>query len=134
VIASHLFAVALLCRPADRPFPGDRLENGCVAAWSRSTDVRALVLFVLFIGVITGFPTHTGDQDTPYNSTPMLTYKAMFSTFAFTVMIAYGAMIAHGYFSTVRRWRYCSRASGLTVLVSAFTRPAAINAGLAAVG
>lgn len=103
------------------------------AAWSDKTNFRALVLFILFIGVITGFATHLLIKMRIYNTTPMLTYKAMFSTFSFTLMIAYVVMIARDHFRNVLIWRRMIVGVWLFILLAAITRPAAMNAGLLAV-
>jgi hypothetical protein len=100
----------------------------------RSPDPRHLILVLLAIGVLTGFSTHLLIKMRPYNGTPMLTYKAMFSVFSFTLLLSYAVMCAHEWFGNVVRYRAAIVGFWLFIALAAMTRPMAMNAGLAAVG
>lgn len=104
------------------------------AAWNDDSKIHALVLSVLFIAIITGFSTHLVIKVRPYNITPMIGYKALFSTFAFTVMLAYiGMMMIDRVKSTIQKRRIFVSIF-LVALLAALTRPTAMNAGLTAGG
>ncbi|MBA2648549.1 MAG: hypothetical protein H0U75_02935 [Legionella sp.] len=104
------------------------------ACWHEKKNSRALILFILWLAVVTGFSTHLLIKMRPYNSTPMLGYKALFSTFSFTILIVYYLTTSRDFFKNINHWRYIVISAWLIVLLSAFTRPAALNAGLAATG
>ncbi|MCC7381499.1 MAG: hypothetical protein IT384_06690 [Deltaproteobacteria bacterium] len=109
-------------------------------AWVKK-DKEALIFFLLFIAVITGFSTHLVIKHRPYNCAPMLSYKSLVSTFAFTILLAYwahlrasaaGAAGAAG--AAARRGRRMVIALYLVAFIAALTRPLAMNTGLDAVG
>jgi hypothetical protein len=100
----------------------------------RAVDAHYLILVLLAIGVLTGFSTHLLIKMRPYNSTPMLTYKAMFSVFSFTLLLSYAVMRARGWFTSIVRYRLAIAGFWAVIVIAAITRPMAMNAGLSAVG
>lgn len=102
-------------------------------SWKNTTNITHLILFLLFIGIIFGFPTHLIIKVRPYNTVPMLTYKCIISVYFLTIMIAYISMIYKKNFKKLKNWYLMLSSIWLTALLSALTRPAAINAGLTAV-
>ena len=102
--------------------------------WKDYKNKTSLILFILWIAVVTGFSTHLMIKMRPYNATPMLSYKVVFSTFAFSIMLAYLAMISQQYFKNAKQWSRLFAGFIIVVFLAAYTRPGAMNAGLSATG
>jgi hypothetical protein len=132
VFESHLFAWRFLAGALAAAF----LVAGVgwiKSAW-RSRSPQDLVLPIFFLMIAAGSSIHLPIKMRPYNSTPMLGYKAAFATFIWTLLLAYGSAVSAGWFSTRRRWRAAVAAGWIVVFLAAMTRPTAINAGLRDVG
>ncbi len=97
---------------------------------ARKKDVRSLILFTLWIAVASGFSTHLLIKMRPYNSTPSLGYKVIFSIFAFTMLFSYFIDTSRKLFKNQRNWHVLLIGVWLLALLSALTRPAAINSSL----
>jgi hypothetical protein len=100
----------------------------------RAPNIADAVLAALFLAVVVGCGTHLIIKYRPYMSVPALTYKPTVSIFFVTLLVAYLAVLARGWFARIAAYRTAIAALWLVILVGAFTRPAALNAMLQHVG
>ena len=100
----------------------------------RAPGVVDAALAVLFLAVVIGCATHLVIKYRPYMSVPALTYKPTVSIFFVTVLLAYLAVLARGWFSRIAAYRTALGALWLVILISAVVRPAALNEMLRHVG
>ena len=100
----------------------------------RAPGVVDAALAVLFLAVVVGCATHLVIKYRPYMSIPALTYKPTVSIFFVTVLLAYLAVLARGWFSRIAAYRTALGALWLVILISAVVRPAALNEMLRHVG
>jgi len=100
----------------------------------QAPKITDMILVVLFLAVVAGCGTHVVIKYRPYMSVPALTYKPAVSIFFVTLLVAYLAVLARGWFHRIAAYRAMIVALWLVILVGAFTRPAALNQMLQHVG
>jgi hypothetical protein len=107
---------------------------GCLRRALSRPMVEDVVLAALFLAVIAGCATHVLIKYRPYLSAPALGYKAVVSTFFFTLLMAYGATVARRRFKREAGYRAALAALWSVILIGSFTRPAMLNVMLEHVG
>jgi hypothetical protein len=132
VVMSHLFLWRFYAGVVATLFLGFT-GVAAVQAW-RTRSIPAAVITVLALMVVAGFSTHLVIKMRPYNSVPSLTYKAIISVSAWTVLLSYLTMMSRGWLKSVRSYYVVTVSVWACIFLAALTRPGMQARHLAQVG
>ena len=132
VVMSHLFLWRFYAGIVATIFIG---LAGVTAFQSWKTgSISAAVTTGLALMMVAGFCTHLVVKMRPYNSVPALTYKAIISVSAWTLLIAYCTMLSRDWLSSVRTYYFAIASVWACIFLAALTRPGMQARHLAEVG